>query len=113
MMLLRLGGTQDSIVSSEGLGCCGRCMVCIVRRTQLYLDDQLWNALRLRARSAGTTVSELVRAAVREQYFGDFDKRRQAMQAIVGMRKSRPDFDDSERNVRELRRGSRHRAELY
>jgi hypothetical protein len=78
-----------------------------VRRTQLYLDDELWNALRTRARSTGTTVSELVRTAVREQYLGNLQGRREAMQAVVGIRKNRRGFDDSEAYVRRLRRGTR------
>lgn len=78
-----------------------------MRRTQLYLDDQLWEALHVRARNTGTTVSELVRTAVREHYLGDLQKRRQAMQALVGLRKNRPKFDDPDAHVRALRRGDR------
>ena len=76
-----------------------------MRRTQLYLDDDLWNALHARARTQGTTVSDLVRRAARERYLGTLDGRREAMQAFVGIRKDRvepADFD-----VRSLRRGSR------
>lgn len=79
----------------------------IVRRTQLYLDDQLWGALHARARREKTTVSELVRRAVRERYPGDLEKRRAAMQAIVGIRKAPAGYDDSTDRVRALRRGSR------
>ena len=49
-----------------------------MRRTQLYLDDQLWGALHARARTEKTTVSELVRQAVRERYLGDREQRRAA-----------------------------------
>lgn len=83
-----------------------RCIIYIVRRTQLYLDDQLWGALHARARSEKTSVSELVRQAVRERYLGDLDRRRAAMQSIVGIRKAQGD-DDAGREVRRLRRGSR------
>ena len=79
----------------------------IVRRTQLYLDDQLWGALHARARRENTTVSELVRQAVRERYLGDLDRRRAAMQSVVGIRKVQGDDDDAGREVRRLRRGSR------
>ena len=58
-----------------------------MKRTQLYLDDDLWHALHARARSQGTTISDLVRQATREQYLGKLDERRQAMQAFVGIRK--------------------------
>jgi hypothetical protein len=73
----------------------------------MYLDDDLWSALHARARSQGTTVSELVRQAVRERYLGRLDERRSAMQALVGMRKDRKDLPDSTEYVTSLRRGSR------
>jgi Arc/MetJ family transcription regulator len=78
-----------------------------VRRTQLYLDEDLWTTLRLRSRQEGTTVSELVRKAVRERYLGKSDERKRAMQAFVGIRKDRSDMNDPESYIRELRRGSR------
>jgi hypothetical protein len=78
-----------------------------VRRTQLYLDDQLWGALHARARREKTTVSELVRQAVRERYLGDRQQRTAAMQGFVGIAKSRAAEADSSEEVRRLRRGSR------
>jgi hypothetical protein len=78
-----------------------------VRRTQLYLDDDLWNALRERARQQKTTISDLVRQAAREQYLGKLDERRGAMQAFVGIRKDRSGLPDSVEYVRRLRRGKR------
>ena len=78
-----------------------------MRRTQLYLDDQLWSALHARAQSEKTTVSELVRQAVREQYLGDHEQRKAAMQRLVGIRKSHREGTDSTEEVRQLRRGSR------
>ena len=44
-----------------------RCILYIVRRTQLYLDEDLWKILRTRSRQDKTTVSDLVRRAVRER----------------------------------------------
>jgi len=78
-----------------------------MRRTQLYLDDDLWNALRTRARKEGTTVSDLVRQAARERYLGKLEERREAMQALVGIRKDRPEFSDPVQYIRRLRRGRR------
>jgi hypothetical protein len=78
-----------------------------MRRTQLYLDDDLWRALHSRAQKTGTTISELVRTAARERYVGNLEKRRAAMEALVGLRKNRSGFDDAEQYVRRLRRGSR------
>ena len=78
-----------------------------MRRTQLFLDDQLWGALHARARSEKTTVSELVRRAARELYLGRQDARIAAMQGFVGIRKSRAKGTDSSEEVRKLRQGSR------
>ncbi len=79
-----------------------------MRRTQLYLDEDLWNALHARARRQGTTISNLVRQAVRERYLGNLDERREAMEAIVGIWKDRTDLPDStEEYVRSLRHDTR------
>lgn len=78
-----------------------------MRRTQLYLDEDLWQALHVRARGEGTTISELVRQAARERYLGKLDERRAAMQALVGIRKDRPEVRNPTAYVRNLRRGGR------
>jgi len=78
-----------------------------MRRTQLYLDDHLWNALHARARSRKTTVSELVREAVRERYLGRQDEQAKAMREFVGIRKGSSEAVDAVEYVRELRRSSR------
>lgn len=78
-----------------------------MRRIQLYLDDVLWKALHDRARGSSTTISELVREAVRERYVPNLEKRKKAMLAIVGIREDRREFDDPEAYVRDLRRESR------
>ncbi|MGB6944569.1 MAG: CopG family transcriptional regulator [Bryobacteraceae bacterium] len=78
-----------------------------MRRTQLYLDDDLWCALHARARSRNTTVSELVREAIRERYFSQRDQQAKAMQEFVGIRKDRPEMADSVQYIERLRRGDR------
>jgi hypothetical protein len=78
-----------------------------MRRTQLYLDDQLWEALHARARDQRTTMSELVREAVRERYLGNREQRAKAMQDFVGSRKRRAGQADAIEEVRSLRRGGR------
>lgn len=82
-------------------------MMYIVRRTQLFLDDQLWLTLHARARSEKTTISWLVRQAARERYLGHHDARMAAMQSFVGIRKPRARTADGSQEIRELRRGSR------
>ena len=78
-----------------------------MRRTQLYLDDHLWDALHSRARSRKTTLSALVREAVRERYLGRRDEQAKAMQKFVGIRKERSEPVDAVEYVRSLRRGGR------
>lgn len=73
----------------------------------MYLDDDLWSALHARARAEKTTVSELVRNAVRERYMGATDVREAAMRAVIGIRKDRSAERSAVEEVRELRRGSR------
>lgn len=78
-----------------------------MRRTQLYLDENLWNVLHAQARREGTTISELVRQAARERYMGRLEERTRAMQAWIGVRKGRKDMEDPVEYVRGLRRGNR------
>jgi metal-responsive CopG/Arc/MetJ family transcriptional regulator len=70
----------------------------------MYLDDDLWQMLHDRARAEGTTISELVRQAVRDRYSVDHERRRKAMMGIVGMWADREDIGDSTEYVRNLRR---------
>jgi hypothetical protein len=82
-------------------------MLEIMKRTLPYLDEDLWDALNTQPKSQNTTVSELVRAAVRERYFGSRDRRLKAMLASVGIRKQAADELDAAEIVRGLRRGDR------
>jgi hypothetical protein len=78
-----------------------------VRRTQLYLDDDLWQMLHTDARHRGTTVSNLVRQVVREKYTGSPAARIEAMRNFVGARKGRRETQDATEYIREMRGGSR------
>ena len=78
-------------------------MLYIMRRTQLYLEDDLWAALHAKALLEKATVSELVRVAVRERYMGNLEERRAAMLGIVGLWKNRVGVEDSESFIRNLR----------
>jgi hypothetical protein len=73
------------------------------------LNEDMWKALHIRARQGKTSISELVRQAVREKYGGSAADRREAMQAFVGIWKDREDLADSEQYVRRLRKGKRLR----
>ena len=78
-----------------------------MKRTQLYLHEDIWKVLHIRSRQQRTSISDLVRQAVREKYGSSPVDRREAMQALVGMRKDREDLRDSTDYVRRLRKGKR------
>jgi predicted DNA-binding ribbon-helix-helix protein len=80
-----------------------------MKRTQLYLHDEIWKALHILARQQGATISELVRRAIRDKYGNSSATRREAMRAFVGMWKDRQDLPDSGTYVRRLRKGKRLR----
>ncbi len=61
----------------------------------------------MQSRQSGSTMSELVREAVRDRYLGPAARRQDIFQAFVGVRKDRREFADSEKYVRDLRKGSR------
>jgi hypothetical protein len=78
-------------------------MLYIMKRTQLYLDDNLWETLHTKAALERTSISELVRIAVRDRYVGNLEERREAMMGIVGLWKDRTDLPDTEAYIRNLR----------
>jgi hypothetical protein len=80
-----------------------------MKRTQLYLHEDIWKALHIRSRQQRTTISELVRQAVRDKYGSSPASRREAMQGVVGIWKNRKDLPDSETYIRRLRKGKRLR----
>ena len=76
-----------------------------VRRTQIYLEEDLWKVLHIRARELRTTVSRLVCQAVRERYHGEAMNRKRVMESFAGIRKNQPEIEDSTHYIRGLRRG--------
>lgn len=78
-----------------------------MKRTQLYLDEDVWNLLKTRSRAMNTTISELVRKAVRERYADKLDQRREAMRAFAGIRRDVRHPTGTEAYIRNLRRGRR------
>jgi hypothetical protein len=80
-----------------------------VKRTQLYLEDDLWKTLHVLARQSGSTVSELARRALREKYLDGAGKRKEALLSVIGLWKDRTDLPDTEEYVRGLRKDDRLR----
>jgi hypothetical protein len=78
-----------------------------MKRTQLYMEDDVWKVLQIRAKQSKTTISELVRQAVREKYLEKKAERREAMLSLMGLWKDRTDLPDTETYVRSLRNDDR------
>lgn len=78
-----------------------------MKRTQLYVDEDVWKVLQMRARQAHTSISELVRKAVRERYLDSPTHRQAALLAAVGLWKDRTDIPESQEYVRRVRKGLR------
>jgi hypothetical protein len=78
-----------------------------MRRTQLYLEDEVWKTLQIQARQAHSTISELVRQAIREKYLNDTSKRKETLLSVVGIWRDRTDLPNTETYIRRLRKGDR------
>ena len=79
-----------------------------MKRTQLYLDEDMARILDTLRRQRGTTVSELVRASLRERYMPgrDLDKVSLARE-LSGIWRGSKDLKEIDKAVRNLRQGSR------
>ncbi len=73
----------------------------------MYLEEQLWNRLHLLAKQAGTTLSELVRQAVRDKYLLTPPNRKQALRDAAGLWRDREDLQRTGAYIRRLRKGGR------
>ena len=79
-----------------------------MKRTQLYLDEEMARTLETLSRQKGTTISELVRAGLREHYMPGKDLDKVALaRGLAGIWKNRRDLKDASAAVRKLRKGSR------
>ena len=81
-----------------------------MKRTQLYLDEEMARLLETLGRQQGTTVSELVRKSLRERYMQsrDLDKAELARE-LSGIWRKREALKDIDATVRKLRKGARLR----
>ena len=78
-----------------------------MKRTQLYLDEDVWKALQIHARQSGCTISELVREAVREKFLDNPVQRNEALLSAIGIWKDRTDLPETSVYVRRLREDDR------
>jgi hypothetical protein len=79
-----------------------------MKRTQLYIDEEMAKILSTLSRQRGITVSELVREGLRERYMQgkDIDKAELA-RTLVGIWENRPNLKAIHSIMRKLRKGSR------
>lgn len=85
-------------------------MLYIMKRTQLYLDDDIARILATVSRQTGATISELVRECVRKRYGGKHNLDQTALvRELAGIWKDRKDLRNAERFIRKLRKGTRRR----
>jgi len=79
-----------------------------MKRTQLYLEEEMARTLAALSRQEGKTVSELVRESVEEKYMTrkEHDKGAVARQ-LSGVWRHRKDLRDIDRTLRRLRKGTR------
>ncbi len=83
-----------------------------MRRTQIYLDEEMARALSELSRQRGSSVSELIRESVRLRYMtGREIDRAEIARQLAGIWADRKDLRDIDRIVRTLRRGRRLRRQ--
>jgi hypothetical protein len=81
-----------------------------MKRTQLYLDEEMARTLETLSRQKSTTISELVRTGLREHYMPPKDLDKVALaRGLAGIWKNRDDLKDVRSTVRKIRKGSRLR----
>ena len=78
-----------------------------MRRTQVYLDDDLCKYFHTEAEVKGATVSDVVRSTLREKYDQDRKRRKEAAEAVIGLWADRTDLPDTEEYIRKLRKSTR------
>jgi hypothetical protein len=79
-----------------------------MKRTQLYLDEEIANVLRTVSRQTGATISSLVRDCIWEKFgqHAPIDKSSMARE-LGGIWRDRKDLGATARYVRKLRKGRR------
>ena len=83
-----------------------------MRRTQLYMDEDVWKILQVKAKQTGCTISDLVRQAVREKYAESAERKKQIFESVAGLWANRTDLLETETYVRTLRKGESRKRDL-
>lgn len=80
-----------------------------MKRTQLYIDEGLFEMLANLSRKQKTTISDLVRKAI-EKVYGKSKKKddfQKALKASFGIWKNRKDLPPTDEYIRHLRKDTR------
>jgi len=81
-----------------------------MRRTQLFLDDEIYRILSALSRQHRKSISELVRQAVAEKYMqGDKVDKTQIVDQLAGLWKDREDLKEIDMYIRGLRKDTRRK----
>ncbi len=79
-----------------------------MKRTQLYLDEEMARTLETLSRQRGTTVSTLVRESLQERYMHGKELDKAALaRDLIGIWKNRRGLRNVDAALRKLRKGSR------
>ena len=79
-----------------------------MKRTQLYIEDDVFRALRRLSKEKTVSISELVRAAVRKVYALEKSEHAdEVLREAAGIWKDRKDIRSAERYVRQMRKDTR------
>ena len=79
-----------------------------MKRTQLYIEDDVFRILRRMSKEKTTSISELVRAAVRKEYALEKPAHAEdVLREAAGIWKDRKDLRSADRYVREMRKDTR------
>jgi hypothetical protein len=79
-----------------------------MKRTQLYLDEEMARTLKTLSRQKGTTISELVRTSLQEHYMPGKGLDKAALaRNLAGIWKNQKDLQDIDAAVRKLRKDTR------
>jgi predicted DNA-binding ribbon-helix-helix protein len=78
-----------------------------MRRTQIYLEEGIYNTLKVISKTRRTTVSELIRQAIRVMYKDQKQNKIEKFDNACGIWAKRDDLRNPSKYVRGLRKGRR------
>jgi len=77
-----------------------------MKRTQIYLDEEIYKYLKAESNRTGKTISEIIREKIRAEINQSKENLIKAIDEVAGIWKDKA--EDIEETVRNLRNGSRN-----